>query len=107
MEYSPPPLFKQGASARVKVAIFTLMAIGLLVVDARVRSLTMIRQAVGVALYPLQAVALLPRDAAYAVADYKTTETTLQKENRNLRRQQVANAQALQQGQQLRIFSHQ
>src|SRR3569832_533023 len=101
MEYSPPPLFKQGASARVKVAIFTLLAIGLLVVDARVRSLTMIRQAVGVALYPLQAVALLPRDAAYAVADYFSSVSTLQKENRNLRRQQVANAQALQQGQQL------
>src|SRR3569832_113419 len=42
MEYSPPPLFKQGASARVKVAIYTLMAFGLLVVDARERSLTML-----------------------------------------------------------------
>src|SRR3569832_113420 len=59
------------------------------------------RQAVGVALNPLQAVALLPRDAAYAVADYFSPVSTLQKENRNLRRQQVANAQALQQGQQL------
>lgn len=101
MEYSPPPLFKQGASARVKVVVFTLIAIGLLVVDARMRSLTMIRQAVGVALYPLQMAALLPRDAMYAVADYFSSVSTLQKENRALRNKQVANGQALQQGQEL------
>lgn len=101
MEYSPPPLFKQGASARVKVVFFTLIAIGLLVVDARMRSLTMIRQTVGVALYPLQMAALLPRDAMYAVTDYFSSVSTLQKENRALRDKQVANAQALQQGQEL------
>src|SRR3569623_2442009 len=114
MEYSPPPLFKQGASARVKVIVFTLIAIGLLMVDARMRSLTMIRQAVGMALYPLQVAALLPRDAMYAVSDYFSSVSTLQKEYRALRNKQVANAQALQQGQelmaenaQLRVFGHQ
>src|SRR3569623_122500 len=101
MEYSPPPLFKQGASARVKVIVFTLIAIGLLMVEARMRSLTMIRQAVGMALYPLQVSALLPRDAMYAVSDYFSSVSTLQKENRALRNKQVANAQALQQGQEL------
>ncbi|MDB5762177.1 MAG: mreC [Herminiimonas sp.] len=101
MEYSPPPLFKQGASARAKVAFFALIAIGLLVVDARMRSLTMIRQVVGIALYPLQVVALLPRDAAYAVGGYFSSLSTIEKENSNLKRQQVLNAQMLQQGQQL------
>ena len=101
MEYSPPPLFKQGASARAKVIFFALIAITLLVVDARVRSLGMIRQAVGIALYPLQVAALLPRDAIYAVAGYFSSVSSLQQENHTLKRQQVANAQALQQGQQL------
>lgn len=101
MEYSPPPLFKQGASARAKVVFFALIAIALLVVDARMRTLTTIRQVVGIALYPLQVVALMPRDAAYSVGDYFSSLSVLQNENQALKQQQVANAQALQQGQHL------
>jgi rod shape-determining protein MreC len=44
---------------------------------------------------------LLPRDAAYMVGDYFSSLTALQKENRNLKQQQIANAQTLQQVQQL------
>jgi rod shape-determining protein MreC len=101
MEYSPPPLFKQGASARAKVVFFAGIAIALLLADSHLRALAMIRQVVGTALYPLQVVALLPRDAAYMVGDYFSSVTALQTENRNLKQQQVANAQALQQVQQL------
>ena len=35
MEYSPPPLFKQGASARVKMMVFAGISIALLLVDSR------------------------------------------------------------------------
>lgn len=101
MEYSPPPLFKQGASARAKVVFFAGIAIALLLVDSHLRSLASIRQVVATALYPLQVVALLPRDAAYMVGDYFSSLTALQRENRNLKQQQVANAQTLQQVQQL------
>ena len=101
MEYSPPPLFKQGASARAKVVVFALISIALLIVDSRMHSLTMIRNAVAIGLYPLQVVALMPRDAAYAVGGYFSSVSTLQKDNQHLKRQQVANAQALQQNQQL------
>jgi rod shape-determining protein MreC len=101
MEYSPPPLFKQGASARVKVVFFAVIAIALLVVDARMNTLAMIRQGVSVILYPLQVAALAPRDAAYAVAGYFSSLSRLQMENEALRRERVANAQALQQGQYL------
>jgi rod shape-determining protein MreC len=101
MEYSPPPLFKQGASARAKVVFFSLLALILLVADARMRSLTAIRQVIGTALYPLQAVALLPRDAAYMVGDYFSTLSSVQKENLRLRQEQVANGKTLQQVQQL------
>lgn len=97
MEYSPPPLFKQGASARAKVVFFSLIALILLVADSRLRSLTMIRQVVGTMLYPLQVVAMLPRDAAYMVGDYFTSLSALQKENKLLKQQQVVNAAVLQQ----------
>ena len=83
MEYSPPPLFKQGASARAKVVFFSLIAIALLVADSRVRSLSVIRQVVGSALYPMQMAALMPRDAFNRVGDYFSSLSALQQENRN------------------------
>ena len=101
MEYSPPPLFKQGASARAKVVFFSLLAIGLLFADSRVRSLGVVRQVVGSALYPLQMAALVPRDTAYKVGDYFSSVSTLEQENRKLIQQQIGNAELLQQSQQL------
>ncbi|MFC7518765.1 rod shape-determining protein MreC [Herbaspirillum sp. GCM10030257] len=101
MEYSPPPLFKQGASARVKVVFFSLIALVLLIADARLRTMGTIRQLVGTGLYPLQVVALLPRDAIYMVGDYFSTLSSVQRENDKLKQEQVANAQTLQQVQQL------
>ena len=101
MEYSPPPLFKQGASALAKVVFFALIAIILLVADSRMRSLTLIRQLVGTALYPLQMAVLVPRDAAAKVGEYFSSQSALEREVKNLKRQQVANALLLQQAQQL------
>ncbi len=97
MEYSPPPLFKQGASARVKVVFFSLLAIALLVVDARYATLGAIRQTIGTALYPLQRLALMPRDAVYGIGDYFTSLDQVQEENREMARRRMADAQALQQ----------
>ena len=99
MEYNPPPLFKQGASARAKVVFFALLAIVLLVVDARTNTLAMLRQLAGTVLYPLQVAALAPRDALYAAGGYLGSMTLLQRENSELRSEQTRNAHALQQGQ--------
>ena len=101
MEYSPPPLFKQGASARAKMMFFALIAVALLMADSRLRSLATVRQAVGAALYPLQIVAMLPRDAFFAVNDYFSSLNRLNGENQRMREQQVLNAQMLQQARQL------
>lgn len=101
MEYSPPPLFKQGASARAKVVFFSFIAVAFLVADARLDMLRVIRQVVGTVMYPLQMAALMPRDAAYRVGDYFVSLSTLEKDNNLLKQQQVANAQTLQQAQQL------
>ena len=101
MEYSPPPLFKQGASARAKMLFFALIAVALLMADSRFRTLGVIRQAIGTALYPLQIVAMLPRDAFFAVTDYFSSLARLQTENARMREEQVLNAQRLQQNAQL------
>ncbi|MES2026904.1 MAG: rod shape-determining protein MreC [Pseudomonadota bacterium] len=101
MEYSPPPLFKQGASARAKMVFFALIALVLLGVDSHMRSLAVVRQVISTALYPLQVVALAPRDALYYVGDYFTSLTSAQAENEKLKLQQTLDARTLQQGQQL------
>lgn len=96
-----PPLFKQGASARARVAVFALLSIVMLVVDARMHVLGTIRQGIGTVLYPFQAAAIVPRDAAMNMVDYFTTITALQKENQGLRQQQIVNSQLMQQERQL------
>lgn len=99
MEYSPPPLFKQGAPARVKAIVFALISVVLLVVDARYQTLASVRQVAATVLYPLQMAALMPREALGNMAGYFSSISTLQKEVRDLKTQQLAQARLLQQAQ--------
>jgi rod shape-determining protein MreC len=99
MEYSPPPLFKQGAPARVKVTVFAFISIALLMLDSRVHALATLRQAAGTVLYPMQMIALMPRDALQSMGGYFSSLSALQKEVRDLQTQKVAAAVAMQQAQ--------
>ncbi len=99
MEYSPPPLFKQGASARVKVMVFACISIALLLFDSHVGALTVARQAVATVLYPLQVVAMAPRDALEGMDSYFSTLSALEKQVRDLKTQQIALAHTVQQAQ--------
>ena len=99
MEYSPPPLFKQGASARFKMMVFACISIALLFADSRMDALSVVRQGVGVVLYPLQQAALLPRDAATGMGDYFSTLSSLQKQVNDLKQQQIASSMLIQQAQ--------
>ncbi|MES2018569.1 MAG: rod shape-determining protein MreC [Pseudomonadota bacterium] len=99
MEYSPPPLFKQGAPARVKVTVFAFISIVLLIVDSHVGALARVRQITGTVLYPLQMAALMPRDALAGMGAYFSSLSALQKEVRELKVAQIASALTLQQAQ--------
>ncbi|RSZ55346.1 rod shape-determining protein MreC, partial [Massilia atriviolacea] len=99
MEYSPPPLFKQGAPARVKVTVFAFISIALLMIDARIQVLSSVRQAAGTVLYPLQMAALMPRDALAGMGGYFSSVSSLRQEVRELKIEQVAVAEKLQQAQ--------
>ena len=101
MYNAPPPLFKQGAPARVKVVIFTLLALALLIADSRLHTLRQVRLAINFVIFPLQKAAMLPRDAAYAVGEYFSSLSTQEEEIRLLRQQQIEQALSLQQSQQL------
>ncbi len=96
-----PPLFKQGTPARVRAGFFVLLALVMLMVDARMHLLEKVRVGVGITLYPLQVLALMPRDIAYSVGGYFSSLNVLQRENEELRSQRVLNSQALQREQQI------
>lgn len=97
MEYSPPPLFKQGAPARVKVTVFALIAIVLLVLDARMNLLAGVRSVAATVLYPVQMAALMPREALSNMGGYFSSVSTLQREVRALKDEQMQQATLLQQ----------
>jgi rod shape-determining protein MreC len=103
MEYGPPPLFNQGVSARARLAFFSFLAIALLVIDSRIRVLETVRVGVGVVLYPIQRVLLVPSQTFDAVRDYFASVEALQRDNERLKQRELANAQALQQAHELAL----
>lgn len=103
MEYGPPPLFNQGVSARARLAFFSFLAIALIVIDSRIRVLETVRVGVGVVLYPIQQVLLIPSRAFGAIGDHFATISSLERENEKLKLEQLANAQTLQQARDLAV----
>jgi rod shape-determining protein MreC len=96
MNQGPPPLFNQGVPARARLAFFALLAISLMIVDARVRALDTMRIGVGVVLYPLQQLVLLPVQAARWVGATFDSATALARENERLKQAAVEQTQAVQ-----------
>lgn len=101
MDRSPPPFFKQGPSANVRLAFFSLLAIALLIVDARFDTLSRLRQGVATVLYPVQRVLLLPRDLIASLGDYTGEIERLRAEHAEMRQIEAANARTLLQAEQL------
>ncbi|RQH03648.1 rod shape-determining protein MreC [Paraburkholderia dinghuensis] len=100
MEYSPPPLFKQGPSALARLILFVALSLVLLISDARFKTLEVVRGVLGAGLYPLQRAALVPRDFFVGAADLAVTSATLRSDNtqlhaRNLQLSQQANQAAI------------
>jgi rod shape-determining protein MreC len=101
MDSTPPPFFRQGVSADVRLALFSLLAIALLVADARLNALDGLRRIIGTVLYPVQRVMLVPQESAEALSSYFADLQSLTDELDRLRRRQVDGARELQQAQHL------
>ncbi|GKS75993.1 rod shape-determining protein MreC [Acidovorax sp. SUPP950] len=70
LERSAPPFFKQGPSPRSRLALYSALALFLMVADARFQVTDPLRKAVAVALYPLQWTMLQPVEFAAKGAGY-------------------------------------
>ncbi len=94
MEYAPPPFFRQGPSALARLAVFAVLSILLLVLDARFKLLERGRLGVATVLYPLQRAAHAPGDAASNASRYAIDQRLLIAENARLKSAQLDSAKA-------------
>lgn len=95
MEYTPPPLFKQGPSARVRLAFFVMLSVVLLFVDARYNGMEVVRKALGTVLYPLQRIASFPVELGSSAMSYATTLDSVKAQNEQLIKEQLVSRQKL------------
>ena len=70
LDRTPPPFFKQGASAFSKLLLFSAMALFLMVADSRFHMTQPLRAVLATALYPVQWLAMQPVQALRAMGDY-------------------------------------
>ena len=70
LERNAPPFFKQGPSALSRLAMFSALALFLMVADARFHITDPFRQIVATVLYPVQWLMLKPVEFANHGGDY-------------------------------------
>ena len=87
------PLFRRGPPAEVRLAALGVLALALMLVDARLRVLEPVRKVVAVALYPFQRIVMAPRDLVEQVDEWVDAADLIRRENEALQRQRIELAQ--------------
>ena len=101
MEHLPPPFFKQGPSARLRMMVFATLAVITLLVDARFNLLRHARQGIAVVLYPIQQMVRVPRAILLSGGQYFQDISIAQAELRQAKQQLLTQGQQAQLAQQL------
>jgi rod shape-determining protein MreC len=96
MEYTPPPFFKRGPSLLTRLSFFAALSLILLYADARFQYMESMRKAVAVALFPLQQLADVPGELGSRVGSFFVTQSSLQRDNERLARENFLNSGLLQ-----------
>jgi rod shape-determining protein MreC len=89
MENSPPPLFRQGPSAFARLVFFVVLSLALLIADVRFQALNIAREVLAAGLYPLQRIALVPRDLFMGATSQAQDNASLRSDNAQLRAQDL------------------
>lgn len=96
MEYTPPPFFKRGPSLLTRLSFFAALSLILLYADARFHYMESMRKVVAVVLFPLQQLADVPGELGSRVGSFFVTQSSLQRDNERLARENFLNAGLLQ-----------
>ena len=103
LERSAPPFFKQGPSALSRLAVYSALALFLMVADARFQVTGPIRQAVGTVLYPVQWLMLKPVEFASHGAGYFQSLAVAQQDLDAARKKMTIMGQRANQAEQLAL----
>ncbi len=95
MDYQPPPFFKRGPAPLALLSFYVALSVSLLVVDARFRTLEMLRQAFSMFTHPLQQAAQAPVQAFSNAGEYFSSVARLQDDNAQMKRAQIEGSAAL------------
>jgi rod shape-determining protein MreC len=101
LERSAPPIFRQGFSATSKLVLLALLSILLMASDHRFKISHPLRSGIAIVLSPLQWLSLQPARAVNAMGQYFGTLEAAQDAAQNFQTRTVAQAQRLQQVEQL------
>ena len=107
MEYGPPPLFRQGVSAKIRFIVFAFICVVLILVDGRLKSLDGFRSTILTVTTPIASLMSIPGEwfhssEGYFVSKAKLTATvneltlanqTLSLENVRIKELEKENAQ--------------
>lgn len=92
MDRQPPPFFNRGPAPLARLSFFMLLAILLMVVDARFHAAESLRTGLAVVIYPLQRAAGATLELLASIADYFSSLSSAQRENEALRTKVLQNA---------------
>jgi len=89
VQYSAPPLFKQGIPALAKLIACLVISLALMIVDFQIKSLDFVRNQITMVLRPFEQLMLLPSSIITGGGEYLTSRSTLEKENETLKLRQA------------------
>lgn len=95
MDHQPPPFFNRGPAPLVRLMFFVVLALLLMVLDARFRYAESLRAGLALLAYPFQRVAMAPVQLATGVVEFFSSQVRLQRENDVLRERQLRAAKDL------------
>lgn len=101
MDHQPPPFFKRGPAPVALLSFYVALSVALLVVDARLQTLEVLRQALSMFTHPVQHLAHLPAQFLDNAGNYFVSVARLQDENAQLKRARLENVTTLLRTQQL------
>lgn len=103
LSQSPPPLFNQGLSARLRLLIAVSSALAMLYVDLHLGLLKPLRQGLSTVLYPIEQVLMAPRDIFLRTSNYVSIVSDVVDRKAFLEKKEVENSEKFLQYDQLKI----
>lgn len=92
---APPPFFNRGPAPIVRLLFFVSLSLVLVIADLRFHTLEWARLAVATVAWPLQRITWIPIDAIGDFGAYVARQSNLLRDNEELRRRQLSNANLL------------